>query len=137
MRVSATRGGASLAESWSLPDGQFAVAVPLPAQDDSTLAIEALDSAGQVLGAHEVSSHRPVTLTLNRMLDPEAKRPSPALLTPAAADLAARVTRYESTGELPTGARAVLDTVLLLTGAIVSALILRLRTLESRADTGK
>ena len=50
LRVGGAVAGTHLAESVSLPDGQFAVAVPLGPHDDSVLLVEALDSAGEVLG---------------------------------------------------------------------------------------
>ena len=59
LRVSDARAGTHLAEGVSLPDGQFALAVPLDSHDDSVLLVEAVDSAGDVLGQEEVSATTP------------------------------------------------------------------------------
>lgn len=111
LRVTDARAGTTVAEAVSLPDGQFAVAVPLGPHDDSVLLVEAVDSAGDVLGRQEVSGDRPMILTLGRTV-PEEDASRPALLTGAAADLAGRVARFEASGHLPTGATGVLDAAL-------------------------
>jgi len=99
----------TLAEAVSLPDGQFAVAVPVgPHGSDSVLVIEARDAAGEVLGRQEVRRDRPMIFTLARA--PGEKEPErPALLTGAAADLAGRVARLEAAGQLPEGAVPLLN----------------------------
>lgn len=111
LRVTDTRAGTTLTEAVSLPDGQFAVAVPLGPYDESVLLVEAVDSAGDVLGQQGVSGDRPIILTLGRAL-PEEDASRPALLTGAASDLAGRVAHFEASGHLPTGAVGVLDAAL-------------------------
>src|SRR6266571_3394393 len=71
LRVLDPRAGTTLAEGVSLPDGQFAVAVPLDAHDDSVLLVEAVDSAGDVLGRQEVPGIRPIILPLAQALPEE------------------------------------------------------------------
>jgi hypothetical protein len=111
LRVTDARAGSTLAEAISLPDGQFAVAVSLGLFQHSALVVEAVDSAGDVLGRQEVSGDGPTILTLSRAL-PEEDAAQPGLLTGAVADLAGRVARLEASGGLPTGALAVLDATL-------------------------
>ena len=111
LRVSDARAGITLTEAVSLPDGQFAVAVPRSPNDDSILLVEAVDSAGDVLGRQEVSGDRLMILNLGLAL-PEEDDSRPALLTSAAADLAGRVAGFEVSGHLPTGALGVLDVAL-------------------------
>jgi hypothetical protein len=111
LRVTDTRAGNNLAETVSLPDGQFAVAVPCGPHDDSILLVEAVDSAGDIIGRQEISGDHSTILTVNRTLHEEdAHRPT--LLTGAAADLVARITGLEASGLMPTGALGVLDTAL-------------------------
>lgn len=111
LRVIDAHVGTTLAETVSLPDGQFAAAVPLGSSEDSVLLVEGVDYAGDVLGRQEVRGDSPIILTLNRAL-PEGNASRPALLTGAAADLAGRVAHLEAAGHLPTGALRVLDTAL-------------------------
>ncbi len=110
LRVS-DRAGTRLAEAVSLPDGQFAVAVPLGSHDDPVLIVEAVDSAGNVLGRQEISREHTTILALARA-PREDDAPRPALLTGAVADLASRVARLEESGELPAGAVNILDAAL-------------------------
>jgi hypothetical protein len=50
LRVRDARAGTTLAEAVSLPDGQFAAAVQLDLFHHSALVVEAVDSAGDILG---------------------------------------------------------------------------------------
>ena len=111
LRVTDTHDSNILAEAVSLPDGQFAVAVPLGSSDDSVLLVEALDSAGEVLGRQEVPGDRSTILTLSRGL-PEEDTPRLTLLTGATADVAGRIARLEASGHLPTGVLGVLNAAL-------------------------
>ena len=111
LRVTDPLAGTTLAEAASLPDGQFAVAVPLDRSDESVLLVEAVDAADDVLGRHEVRGNGPTILTLRRAL-PEEDASRPGLLTGAAADLAGRIARFEASGHLPTGALGILDAAL-------------------------
>jgi hypothetical protein len=111
LRVTDARAGNTLAEAVSLPDGQFAVAVPRGPHGDSILLVEAVDSAGDIIGRQEVPGDHHTILTLDRAL-PEEDAHRPTLLTGAAADLAGRIARLEASGHLPPGALGVLDAAL-------------------------
>ena len=111
LRVTDANFNHTLAEAVSLPDGQFAVAVPLGSSDHSVLLVEALDFAGEILGRQDGPGDQPMILTLSREL-PEEDTPRLKLLTGATADVAGRISRLESSGHLPTGVFGILAAAL-------------------------
>jgi hypothetical protein len=111
LHVSGVSSERILAEAVSLPDGQFAVDVPIDPSDDSDLMVEAVDAAGGVLGRRTVPGDLPTMLTVTGEL-PEADAAPPALLTSAAGDLLGDVGRLEASGDLPAGALGVLGDAL-------------------------
>ena len=68
LRVTDVHTDTILAEAVSLPDGQFAVAVPLGPHDDTVLMVEALGFDDAVLGRQESPGGCFTILTLARVL---------------------------------------------------------------------
>jgi hypothetical protein len=113
VRARSADGGAALAETFSAPDGQFALTLPLagPAGSDFRLAVrvEVLDGGGSMLceGSLPVAPGEQVALTLTMPVSGEvvpAYEPAtlpPLVDTEAAALLREHVRSFVARGELP------------------------------------
>ena len=101
--------GGVLAESASLPDGQYAVDVPLDGHEESGLLVEARDDRGDLVARREARRDGGGTDLDLEQLPADAETRPPRLLLGSVDDVVRGVASLQAAEVLPEGSSSVLD----------------------------